>query len=76
MSATAYRLFWNQEALAKVQYAISQKMGVSAIYGDIGAGKRGAPMLLHVCDDEVVAGEMIHAGRPLRIIHRVRHVAH
>jgi general secretion pathway protein A len=29
----------HQEALAKVQYAISQKMGVSAIYGDIGAGK-------------------------------------
>lgn len=27
------------EALAKVQYAIAQKMGVSAIYGDIGAGK-------------------------------------
>jgi general secretion pathway protein A len=29
----------HQEALAKVQYAISQKMGVSAIYGNIGAGK-------------------------------------
>jgi general secretion pathway protein A len=29
----------HQEALAKVQYAISQRMGVSAIYGDIGAGK-------------------------------------
>jgi general secretion pathway protein A len=29
----------HQEALAKVQYSISQKMGVSAIYGDIGAGK-------------------------------------
>jgi general secretion pathway protein A len=29
----------HQEALAKVQYAISQKMGVSAIYGEIGAGK-------------------------------------
>lgn len=27
------------EALAKVQYAIGQKMGVSAIYGNIGAGK-------------------------------------
>jgi general secretion pathway protein A len=29
----------HQEALAKVQYSISQRMGVSAIYGDIGAGK-------------------------------------
>jgi general secretion pathway protein A len=29
----------HQEAFAKVQYAISQRMGVSAIYGDIGAGK-------------------------------------
>ena len=29
----------HQEALAKVQYSISQKMDVSAIYGDIGAGK-------------------------------------
>jgi general secretion pathway protein A len=29
----------HQEALAKVEYAISQRMGVSAIYGDIGAGK-------------------------------------
>ena len=29
----------HQEALAKCQYAIAQKMGVSTIYGDIGAGK-------------------------------------
>lgn len=29
----------HQEALAKCQYAISQKMGISTIYGDIGAGK-------------------------------------
>jgi general secretion pathway protein A len=29
----------HQEALAKVQYSIPQRMGVSAIYGDIGAGK-------------------------------------
>jgi general secretion pathway protein A len=29
----------HQEALAKVQYSISQKMGISTIYGDIGAGK-------------------------------------
>jgi general secretion pathway protein A len=29
----------HQEALAKVQYSISQRMGVSTIYGDIGAGK-------------------------------------
>jgi general secretion pathway protein A len=29
----------HQEALAKVEYSISQRMGVSAIYGDIGAGK-------------------------------------
>jgi len=29
----------HQEALAKVQYSIAQKMGVSAIYGNIGAGK-------------------------------------
>ena len=29
----------HQEALAKSQYAISQKMGISTIYGDIGAGK-------------------------------------
>ncbi len=29
----------HEEALAKSQYAISQKMGLSIIYGDIGAGK-------------------------------------
>jgi general secretion pathway protein A len=29
----------HQEALAKCQYAISQRMGLSTIYGDIGAGK-------------------------------------
>ena len=29
----------HQEALTKVQYSISQCMGVSTIYGDIGAGK-------------------------------------
>jgi general secretion pathway protein A len=29
----------HQEALAKVQYSIAQRMGVSTIYGDIGAGK-------------------------------------
>ncbi len=29
----------HQEALAKVQYSIAQKMGVAAIYGDVGAGK-------------------------------------
>ena len=29
----------HQEALAKCQYTIEQKMGISAIYGDIGAGK-------------------------------------
>lgn len=29
----------HQEALAKCQYAISQRMGLSAIYGDIGVGK-------------------------------------
>jgi general secretion pathway protein A len=29
----------HQEALAKCQYTIDQKMGVSAIHGDIGAGK-------------------------------------
>src|SRR5918912_1660954 len=29
----------HQEALEKVQYSISQRMGVSTIYGDIGAGK-------------------------------------
>jgi general secretion pathway protein A len=38
----------HQEALAKVQYAISQKMGVSAIYGDIGAGKRSLARRLWV----------------------------
>jgi general secretion pathway protein A len=29
----------HQEALAKVQYSISERMGVSTIYGDVGAGK-------------------------------------
>jgi general secretion pathway protein A len=29
----------HQEALAKCQYAIAERMGISAIYGDIGAGK-------------------------------------
>ena len=29
----------HQEALAKCQYAIEQKQGISTIYGDIGAGK-------------------------------------
>src|SRR5688572_13341523 len=43
---------------------------------DVRALERRAPMFLDVFDDEIIAGEMIHAGRALWIVHRVCHITH
>ena len=57
----------HQEALAKVQYAISQRMGVSAIYGDIGAGKTSLARRLWVMyadNPEYNFAMMVHPNFP------------
>jgi general secretion pathway protein A len=57
----------HQEALAKVQYAISQRMGVSAIYGDIGAGKTSLARrlwVLYADDPTFNFAMMVHPNFP------------
>jgi general secretion pathway protein A len=57
----------HQEALAKVQYAISQKMGVSAIYGDIGAGKTSLARrlwVLYADDPQYNFAMIVHPNFP------------
>jgi general secretion pathway protein A len=57
----------HQEALAKVQYAISQRMGVSAIYGDIGAGKTSLARrlwVLYADDPTYNFAMMVHPNFP------------
>jgi general secretion pathway protein A len=57
----------HQEALAKVQYAISQRMGVSAIYGDIGAGKTSLARrlwVLYADDPKYNFAMMVHPNFP------------
>ena len=40
------------------------------------ARKGGAPITLHVTDHQIGSRKVINSGRPLRIVHRVRHVTH
>jgi general secretion pathway protein A len=57
----------HQEALAKSQYAISQKMGISTIYGDIGAGKTSLARRLweqYAADPEFNFAFLVHPNYP------------
>lgn len=57
----------HQEALAKSQYTIAQKMGISAIYGDIGAGKTSLARRLweqYGADDKFRFGMLVHPSFP------------
>ena len=53
----------HQEPLVKCQYAIAQKMGVSIIYGDIGAGKTSLARRLweqYAASDDVNFAMLVH----------------
>ena len=57
----------HQEALAKCQYNIEQKMGVSAIYGDIGAGKTSLARRLweqYAANDAYRFAMLVHPNFP------------
>jgi general secretion pathway protein A len=57
----------HQEALAKCQYAIAQKMGISAIYGNIGAGKTSLARRLweqYGADPMVNFAMLVHPNYP------------
>ena len=57
----------HQEALAKCQYAITQKMGVSTIYGDIGAGKTSLARRLweqYAADPQFNFALLVHPNFP------------
>ena len=57
----------HQEALAKCQYTIEQKMGISAIYGDIGAGKTSLARRLweqYAADDGHRFAMLVHPSYP------------
>jgi general secretion pathway protein A len=57
----------HQEALAKCWYAISQKMGISAIYGNIGAGKTSLARRLwkqYGADSMVNFAMLVHPNYP------------
>jgi len=57
----------HQEALAKCQYAITQKMGLSAIYGDIGAGKTSLARRLweqYAADPNFNFAMLVHPNYP------------
>ena len=57
----------HQEALAKCQYNIAQKMGISAIYGDIGAGKTSLARRLwekYGADDKYRFAMLVHPSFP------------
>src|SRR3989344_3856204 len=57
----------HQEALAKCQYAITQKMGLSAIYGDIGAGKTSLARRLweqYAADPQFNFAMIVHPNYP------------
>ena len=57
----------HQEALAKSQYAIVQKMGLSAIYGDIGAGKTSLARRLwehYAADPQFNFAMLVHPNYP------------
>lgn len=68
----------HQEALAKCQYAIEQKMGLSTIYGDIGAGKTSLSRRLWVqfgADPKFNFAMLVHPNYPtsFQLINEVRH---
>lgn len=57
----------HQEALAKCQYAITQKMGLSAIYGDVGAGKTSLARRLweqYAADQQFNFAMLVHPNYP------------
>ena len=57
----------HQEALAKCQYAITQKMGISTIYGDIGAGKTSLARRLweqYAADSQFNFALLVHPNFP------------
>lgn len=57
----------HQEALAKCEYAISQKMGISTIYGDIGAGKTSLARRLwekYAADPHYNFAMLVHPNYP------------
>lgn len=57
----------HQEALAKCEYAISQKMGISTIYGDIGAGKTSLARRLwekYAADPRYNFAMLVHPNYP------------
>lgn len=57
----------HQEALAKCEYAISQKMGISTIYGDIGAGKTSLARRLwekYAADPHFNFAMLVHPNYP------------
>ena len=57
----------HQEALAKCQYTIEQKMGISAIYGDIGAGKTSLARRLweqYAASDKHSFAMLVHPSFP------------
>jgi general secretion pathway protein A len=67
----------HQEALAKCQYAISQKMGISAIYGDIGAGKTSLARRLweqYAADPKFNFAMLVHPNypSPFQLIKEIR----
>lgn len=57
----------HQEALSKCQYAITQKMGLSAIYGDIGVGKTSLARRLweqYAADPQFNFAMLVHPNYP------------
>jgi general secretion pathway protein A len=68
----------HQEALAKCQYAIAQKMGLSTIYGDIGAGKTSLSRRLweqYAADPQFHFAMLVHPNYPtaFQLITEIRH---
>lgn len=67
----------HQEALAKCQYAITQRMGISAIYGDIGAGKTSLARRLweqYSADPRFNFAMLVHPNypSPFQLIREIR----
>jgi general secretion pathway protein A len=67
----------HQEALAKSQYAISEKMGISTIYGDIGAGKTSLARRLweqYAADPSFNFAFLVHPNypSPFQLIKEIR----
>lgn len=57
----------HQEALAKCQYAISEKMGLSTIYGNIGAGKTSLSRRLwekYAAEEDYNFALLVHPNYP------------